>query len=266
MRKYLLILFALQLLIAPSLYAQLAKVVDLKGKVEVKVDATASWQKANPNTYLDKDAEIKTGEGSECTIAFDEELENMLTIKENSYIKIEDLRPGKVFMPRGRVFSLIDNLAKIEKFEIRTPTAIAGVRGTGDSVETGPGGTTVKCYSGKVSVQGVGKNGRLKDVLDLLAGVGIDVSPDGDLGDLFDLSDMDWDEWNAFLGRLTDIIISYGGKGITDKDFLDELSDEEKESLREEVAEELREYIEDKEKEKDPYSYFFELPMLKKIN
>lgn len=263
MKKYLLILFALQLLIAPSLYAQLAKVVDLKGKVEVKVDVDSSWKKANLNTYLEKDSEIKTGQGSECTIAFDEELENMLTIKENSYIKIEDLRPGKVFMPRGRVFSLIDNLAKIEKFEIRTPTAIAGVRGTGDSVESGPGGTTVKCYSGKVTVQGLSKNGKLKDVLDLLAGVGIDVGPNGDLSDLFDLTDLDWDEWNAFLSTLTDIIIEMGGRGLSDKDFLDELTEEEKESLRERISEELREMMEEPcDEPQDPYAAFFSLGVI----
>ena len=255
MKKCLLVLFFLQLLIMPSLYAQLAKIIDASGNVQVKTEASSSWQKAKPNTYLKEDSEVKTGSASECTIAFDEELENMLTIKENSYIKIEDLRPGKIYMPKGRVFSLIDNLAKIEKFEIRTPTAIAGVRGTGDSVETGPGGTTVKCFSGKVSVQGLDKNGNLTDLLDLLAGVGIDVSPDGELGDFFELTDIDYNEWNAFLQRLADIIISMGGEGIADTDFLNELTDEQRDSLREQIVEEARELLEKCKESQSAYEF-----------
>jgi hypothetical protein len=80
---------------------------------------------------LDKNTQLKTDRLSECSITFDAELKNILTIKENSQFRLESTKPAQAFLAQGRVFALIENVTQIEKFELRTPIAIAGVRGRG---------------------------------------------------------------------------------------------------------------------------------------
>jgi len=199
MKKCILLFLSFQLFLCFSLYAQVAKIIDLKGTVKIKKDLNTRWEKAKVNTYLNKQDQIKTGNWAECTITFDEELKNILTIKENSNVTLEGLKPGKVYLPRGRVFSLIDDLAKIEGFQVRTPTAIIGVRGTGDSVESGIHGTKVKCFQGKVNVGGQDDQGNGTGNQDLTQGLGIGVDLAGLLSKFFDLTGGDWDDWNDFL-------------------------------------------------------------------
>ena len=108
--KKIFFIFVFCLLINIGLYAQVAKIIDVKGDVEFRKTSQSRYEKAKPDIYLNSSSGIKTSNNSECVIAFDEELENILTIKENSEITIESLKRGKDFMTRGRVISLIETL------------------------------------------------------------------------------------------------------------------------------------------------------------
>jgi FecR protein len=139
--------------------AQVAKVIDAHGDVTIKQNDTAKWIKAVPQMYMEKTAQIKTGDDSSCVISFDEELKNIIAIKENTQINLEKISPVKIFMPSGRVFSIIDNLTKLNEFIIRTPTAIAGVRGTGEYVEFNGIETIIRCFEGKLEAYDLDHNG-----------------------------------------------------------------------------------------------------------
>ena len=214
MKKVLLFIFVFQFIVCTCVFAQIAKIVDVSGDVSVRGQDSSSWQKAKPDMYLDNDSEVKTGFGSECTIAFDEDMDNILTIKDGSHIKIEDVKKGKIYLPKGRVFSLIDDLAKLEDFQVRTPTAIAGVKGTGESVQTNGFGTSVKCFIGKAFAQGIDKDGNLGEKKDITKGFGIDALWGGILGDIFGLDQEDWKEWEDFKEGLKDILSGHS-KGRT---------------------------------------------------
>ena len=248
MKRCFLFLAVLGLFFSSSVFAQVAKIVAVSGDVLVKKDKAFTWEKAKLEMLLEKEAEIKTGKFSECTIAFDEELNNMLTIKENSRIRLQELKPVEVFLPKGRVFSLIDDLASLHEFKVRTPTAVAGVRGTGDSVDSRTDGTTVKCYKGSVDVEGLDSNGRQKNKTSISGGSGIDVGLDGSLGNPFGLSGRDWDEWDDFLDGVKDTrkdrepeeALGSGGS-----DVLDDFQDERRDDFRDDIFEDLRRDQED---------------------
>ena len=90
MRKTLLFIVLLLAVLFPTIiFAQTAKVVDLKGQVLVKTRASSDWAKAKINMVLSREAELETKKGSRCTLAFDEEMKNIITLNENSHIKIE---------------------------------------------------------------------------------------------------------------------------------------------------------------------------------
>src|SRR3989338_1464525 len=117
MKKFRIFFIFFQILLFPAcLFAQTAKVIDVKGAVLIKSGPSSAWEKARINILLDKDAEVRTREDSKCTLAFDEGLKNILTVEEKSHIKIENVKPGNILLPEGRVFTLIGNLARSEEF------------------------------------------------------------------------------------------------------------------------------------------------------
>lgn len=241
MRKWF-VFFMIQMLITPSAFSQVAKIVDMHGNVQVRLQTQQTspepWRRPRLDMYLNEDAEIKTGKNSDCTIAFDEDLENVLTIKENSSVTIKSISPGEVYLPKGRVFSLIEDLAKIQAFQVRTPTAIAGVRGTGDSVETDNQNTTVKCFEGVTGVEGTG-SGSPGEEKELSGGSGVTIGSDGSMGAPFELGDEDYNEWDDYRyyidGLREDLV-----EGSDSDDPFQQLKNEQRDNSLDDLFEELR--------------------------
>jgi len=186
-------------------YAQSARIINLKGSVLVKEGPGSDWGKAKLNMLLDMDAEIQTRKDAGCTLAFDEEQKNILTIKENSHIKIESMEPGKIFLPEGRVFSLIEGLAKAEKFEIRTPTAIAGARGTGWITDYRRGRTFIDCFNDTVYTKSLDEEGDVTGEEDTPSGYRRFVKFGGFIGELIPLGGRNYQEWGEFIDHVSTV-------------------------------------------------------------
>jgi hypothetical protein len=239
-------------------FAQVAKIIDIKGDVTIKKDAKSNWQKAKLDILLNKDSQVKTGTKSECTIAFDEELMNVLTIKEKTTVTLESIMPGRVYLPAGRVFALIDNLAKAEEFQVRTPTAIAGARGTGWSTSSGSSGSSVSSFDDTVYVQGLDPNGNVTSEEDLSDGYGLDIGSDGNLGDIFELTDNDLRDWEDFRNNLENIREDLerdesGSEDTGETGSFDDLREEQESSFADEGFEGRREEEEKIEEKEEPY-------------
>lgn len=178
-------------------FAQTAVILDLKGDVLVKEGASSKWGAAEKGMLLKDGDALKTGAQAECTLAFDEKKKNIISLKGDSQIKIDSVSPGNIYLPEGRVFSIIKNLQKGEKFEIRTPTAIAGARGTGWFSDA-HGESNFACFQDTIYVQGLDNQGNSTGEEDVDSGFGIDVEEDGSFGETFALGDADYREWNDF--------------------------------------------------------------------
>ncbi len=101
----------------------------------------------------------------------------------------------------------------MEKFEIRTPVAIAGVRGTGESVEFSSGCASVKCFESNVYVEGLNNQGNVTGEQGVAGGYGVKVCEGGAFGDQFNLSNNDLSQWEDFLGNVD---------GLRDNTFTDD--------------------------------------------
>jgi len=214
MKRLSLLLVALCFLIVPALaFAQTAQVIDVTGDVQVKVSAQDTWQNARTGMMLGKDAEIKTGVASICTLAFDAGRKNVLTLKQNSQIKLENIKPGTIYLPQGRVFTVINALSKSEKFQIRTPTAIAGARGTGWGTESQGDSSHVSCFEDTVFVQGLDQQGNPTGEQDLAEGSGMDIMEGGRLSEMTPLSDTERSEWRDFSDYSSGLAESGAGGG-----------------------------------------------------
>ncbi|MBU2102433.1 MAG: FecR domain-containing protein, partial [Candidatus Omnitrophica bacterium] len=119
-----------------------------------------------------------------------------------------------IALAQGKVFALIDDITRVEKFEIRTPNAICGVRGTGESVEYANGSTVARCFLGVVSIQGLDANGTLQKALELLAEQGVTIGPEGLLGAPFSISQAARKAWEEDFLMHVEYIQSVGPSGI----------------------------------------------------
>src|SRR5262245_57335859 len=106
--------------LAQAEQAAQAVIVEIKGKAYFRSDPKNEWQEAKVGQKIAAKEELKTPSLSSCSLAFDDDKENIVTVKESTTIKVESVAPGHVFLPEGRIFTLINDLPDNQKFELRT--------------------------------------------------------------------------------------------------------------------------------------------------
>lgn len=121
-----------------------AKVIGIKGKVKYKAGVDwwkfwVSWSSLKPGDKLKSGDILKTEKNSRVDMEFING--TRVLVREQSELKIASKQTGKVSSPYLKRQSLklklgqvwvktIDSLSELIKFKVRTPNAVAGVRGT----------------------------------------------------------------------------------------------------------------------------------------
>jgi len=104
--------------------------ISLKGDVEAKAAGQEVFQSVQEGALLETGATIRTGGASYVELGFDEEDQNVVRAEEKTTAVLLLKEDEKIELLEGEVFSIIRNLPPGTAFEIRTPTAVAGARGT----------------------------------------------------------------------------------------------------------------------------------------
>ena len=237
MKKFLLI--SIIFFISFFAYPESIKIIDVIGRVYVKVLPTSSYEVAKIGMELNKDSEIKTESSSVCTIVFDNNPNNVLTVKENTQIVIKKLKPVNLYLLNGNIFALVRDIKDVEEFKVQTPNAITGVRGTGEGINFINSNTQALCFEGSIEVDSFDPSGNKKDSKILNENEGISVSSDGSFSEIFPIEKEDLEDWQNFLEYLSTL----NNNEDTDKDNKDNFKDimeEKKDSYRESNLEENR--------------------------
>lgn len=139
-----------------------ALILRLRGRVIILPADEAEWIKARTGMKLFRDDRIKTGGwDSYAELSFSRETEQIVKVCDKTSIVLKDLHPiVNVNLDKGRVYSLIESLGEKSSFEIRTPTAVCGARGTGWGVDFNSH-TTAACHQNFIFVTGIDKNGQV---------------------------------------------------------------------------------------------------------
>jgi len=198
MKKFLFI--SIMFFISFFAYPESIKIIDVIGRVYVKVLPTSSYELAKIGMELNKDSEVKTESSSICTIVFDNNPNNVLTIKENSQIIIKNLKPVNLYLLNGRIFALVRDLKDVEEFKVQTPNAIAGVRGTGEGINFINSNTEALCFEGSIEIESLKENNKDSEILN--EGEGVIVFSDGSFSEIFQIEREDLEDWQDFLGYL----------------------------------------------------------------
>ena len=113
-----------------------ATLASFRGKVYASVNG--KWQPAKPGMVLHEQDEVRTETGANAEILLDQGKVARLELKENSYFRVSTLQMDPVTedrvtlleLAKGKVLVHVEKLKGESKFEVRTPTATTGVRGT----------------------------------------------------------------------------------------------------------------------------------------
>ncbi len=189
---------------------ELPKIVYIEGTVSV-VPPSQSAVPAEKGMELKEDTVIKTDEQSYCDISFDKENKNIISVGPNSELKIgKDFK--QVSISKGRVFSELKGLKPGSTFEVVTPQAIAGVRGTAwESVIDAISKFNVKVST--IYVKGIDKKGSMTGKNDISQGHSVVVDSSGWLGELQDLTKEDEERMDTWSNRIAMSLKSASSKG-----------------------------------------------------
>lgn len=144
-----------------------AKIISIKGDVKVDPKGSGSWLAAEVDMELNQGAIIKTGAGSSANLAFDTAMLNVLNIEENTTLSVDILSEAlsRVGLSNGNILAKLEGLKKGSTFQVKTPTAICGARGTVWAMQVSPRGTTVQALAASIFLQGMLANGEASSVV-----------------------------------------------------------------------------------------------------
>ncbi len=134
MKRLMTILVVLAILLAlplALLAAPVGKITHIEGNVDITVDEKA--RTANLGEAVNSGEILRAKSKSRAEITFADG--NILRLAENTRVRITDYQMGEgktstLDLFRGKTQSIVSGLAKNARYEIHTPTAVAGVRGT----------------------------------------------------------------------------------------------------------------------------------------
>jgi len=113
---------------------QLGQITSLSGDVQVKGAKETVWRKAELNMPVFFKDNIRTGEDGKVTITFVDQ--SLLKIHSNTHIALNTIvspveKKRSVLLFFGRIWNKVSKrVLKRKAFEVQTPTAVLGVRGT----------------------------------------------------------------------------------------------------------------------------------------
>lgn len=165
MRKILVIFFAALFISSllpgfASAAAGEAAILFMEGDVAVKPAGSASWKSADAGTILYEGDSVRTGRNSWAEIGIGEGFRNVVRVKENTLTELTGLGPVRLGLLKGELRSLVERLSADTSFEIKTPTAVCGARGTGWDTSTDGAQVVVDAYEDEVYFYPVDKDGK----------------------------------------------------------------------------------------------------------
>lgn len=132
----------------------------LQGQVQVKKAGEAQWSPARPNMILYEKDQMKVLSKSRAELILDNQ--SVMRLSENTLMIIQKLEEetttqretARVDLSLGRLWTRTAKLFNpASRFDVRTPTAIAGVQGTVYQVSvTDDRSTTIQVFQGAVNV------------------------------------------------------------------------------------------------------------------
>ncbi len=113
--------------------ARAAQVTHIKGNVQVQAPGEGEWRKAENGMTVNIGDSIRTARHSMADIILDDQKKNVVSMGEKTLVVLNSASADtidRLDLSRGRVFSNMEGIKSGLSFEVNTPSAVAGVRGS----------------------------------------------------------------------------------------------------------------------------------------
>ena len=137
------------------------EIVSISGSVEVLPSGEEEYQEAEEDAFLQVGDKICTGVDAYAELAYDEEGSNVIQVGSDTSCLFTLEESEKIELLEGEIFATISELPAGSSFEIRTPTAVSGTRGTDWATKVDKDGTKIEALDGNPYAKGFKKDGSL---------------------------------------------------------------------------------------------------------
>ncbi len=110
-----------------------AEIIFVQGNVQVQSPGEDEWKKAENGMQVNIGDSIRTARHSKADIVLDAEKKNTVTLGEKTLIVLNSASADtidRLDLSRGRLYSNMESIKSGLSFEVNTPSAVAGVRGS----------------------------------------------------------------------------------------------------------------------------------------
>ncbi|MDD5347784.1 MAG: FecR domain-containing protein [Candidatus Omnitrophica bacterium] len=145
-----------------------AEVIDLSGKVQVLLEGTDEYADAREGMTLESGDKVRTSGAASAGLSFNEENTNLIRLGEKTDARISLAGDEKLELNDGEAFASVSDLGAGSSFEIRTPTAVAGSRGTDWVTTVTAEGTEVEAVDDEPYVRHYESSGQLANIETLI--------------------------------------------------------------------------------------------------
>lgn len=185
-----------------------AKVVSVAGKAQVQDSYTGAWKDAAVDMVLNVGDKVKTGSDGIVEISLSEEDKDIFKIEPDTTIEIKIVsdKLKVVDLPLGTVYGYVSDLNRGVAFEVRTPTATAGARGTGWMVSYDGESNEIFTFERNVYVKSFNESGQLVKEVTLGQGFSVDFANYSPPGMFRKISNEQMNKFNSWQGSFSDRI------------------------------------------------------------
>ncbi|MFA5094257.1 MAG: FecR domain-containing protein [Candidatus Omnitrophota bacterium] len=181
-----------------------AKVIFVEGDVNIQKSGKVSWDPAKEGMMLSDGDSARTGKESAIEISFDKDGKNVIRLEESSTAILRGKSLNRIELPQGRIRSLVKSLKKEASFDIKTPTIVAGARGSGWDVIVRDNKDNVKAFEDEIFVQSYDQQGKLIKEIYVREGWEVFIDRFQAPGELIELTKKDLGDWSSWRGELNE--------------------------------------------------------------
>jgi len=129
-----------------------AVIVDMSGKVEFKTQKSTSWSPARPQQPLNEGDTLKTNSNGRAVILFTDGSKIRISKRANFVMEKQTSRDVKLSITMGKLEAWVKKMRR-RRWSVRTPTAVAAIRGTEFTVGVSrTGETTWDLFGGSLDI------------------------------------------------------------------------------------------------------------------
>lgn len=195
---------------------QAAEIGYIQGRVEVQTSQDKTWKAAEEGMTLNIGDSVRTARRSKTDIVLDQANKQVIRLEQLTMVILNSTQADKINkldLSEGKIYAEVAQVGAGMSFEVTTPSAVAGVRGTGWSVASSGNRDTVSVFKDSVNVQSFDANRSLLSNIVVNEGFKTDIDRFGAAGELTKLAPNEMREWREVQGDLADRVSEGAGAG-----------------------------------------------------